>query len=262
MALIDRLVSTFGAIASDIKTLAGRINGFAPLDSPSFQGEVKVPTPPASDDSERAVNSSWVNTRMGSISGSGSAAGGQYLGRVDPIRPGNTATLVANIVASGSNSNYGLTAGQRIFLPFVLGRDIQISKMGVRVTTAVSGSTAALAIYASDGTASYDLPGTLLASGTVATTATGYVFATLSEPLMLKAGVLYWGAVSSSQAPVLGGSSPATIPAILGTNASGVSITHFVQSGAPVTPPNPQPADVSYVLNANAAISFNLVENL
>lgn len=64
MALYDRLLALAQGVAADVKTLAGRIKGFAPTENPTFTGTVKVPTPGAAENSSVAPSTEWVLARM------------------------------------------------------------------------------------------------------------------------------------------------------------------------------------------------------
>lgn len=113
------------------------------------------------------------------------------------------------------DQSFGCTAASTVnprvtmdAVPFMVPRDLKIDQLGVTVTTAQANSKVRLAIYAA-GTDGW--PGALLLdTGVIATTATGYAFATVN--FTFTAGKEYWLSIKAT--------TPGTMPTIRGIAAA------------------------------------------
>lgn len=166
------------------------------------------------------------------------------------------------------DQSFGCTASTTIqlrsrmdFVPFMVPRDLKIDQLGVVITTAQAGTSVRCAIYeaGSDG-----WPGALkVDGGVVASTATGYAFATVNFTFI--AGKEYWVGVKSS-----GGTLP-TVRAIpsAATRSMGIAstasvgymnIVGSVASGGTATAfPDPHPAmQNGFVVSVSAQPSFRM----
>jgi hypothetical protein len=85
--------------------------------------------------------------------------------------------------------------GKVWYLPFVAPRNMFIETLGF-ATTVTTAATFRLGVYANDGSAQYDGPGTLLSSGSIATSSTGTKLVTVNQ--YLAQGERYWVALASS----------------------------------------------------------------
>jgi len=133
MPLADRASSLAQSIAADIKTLAGRIKGFAPLDSPTFTTVVNVPTPANDDNSTKAAPTSWVLARIAALVGFSN----WYREKVQNL--GNVSGAVTLDVAKGSY--FKLTAAGAItWTVNVTPEAGYITAFSVEITNGGSGS--------------------------------------------------------------------------------------------------------------------------
>lgn len=121
-----------------------------------------------------------------------------------------------------SPSSTAQSAGRLQVMPFVAGRSVTVTDIGVYVGTASSASTGCrIGIYANraDGSGPAEL---LVDSGVITTDATGYRSATISQPLV--AGTQYWTAVVFESTPsVSGGTASGSTTAPVGYQASTTS---------------------------------------
>lgn len=134
--------------------------------------------------------------------------------------------LVAGSVNATALSTLALVAARVQYVPFTVPRPMTLSAMGVSVSTAVAG-TGTLGIYDSDGNATYDYPGTLLASstqGAINTGTTGTKLASLD--ITLVPGHVYFAAIVNSSAATVRAVALAGIQTCLGfTDNSTTAIT-------------------------------------
>lgn len=118
------------------------------------------------------------------------------------LRIPTTARLVAGCTSGAALTSAAVVASRIYYIPFSVPRKMTITAMGINVVTLLAG-TATVGIYAADGHAKYDYPGTLLAActaGALNTSTTGTKTASVS--CTLTPGVTYFAAVICSVAVV------------------------------------------------------------
>lgn len=147
---------------------------------------------------------------------------------------------VAGAITNTALGALTLTAARIMFVPFVPTRRMQIASLGVSISTLAAG-TSTLGIYAANGNASYDYPGTRLAStaqGAIDNGTTGTKTAACSY--ILEPGVLYFIAMISSSAAAVRSVAIAGQANVLGwTDNSTTAISYYYNAGATnVLPPN------------------------
>jgi len=103
----------------------------------------------------------------------------------------------ADLVGISSNQ---LQANNQFFLPFYMTEDRVVNTMGYEVTTAASSGSAAVGIYNTQVVNGISMPYELLTSATgMDITSTGIKTATVSPSITLRAGVLYWASIYTTQ---------------------------------------------------------------
>jgi len=170
--------------------------------------------------------------------------------------------LIAGAVGGSALVTQALTAARVYYIPFSVPRRIRLSSMGVSVSTASAG-TGTLGIYANDGSAVYDHPGTLLATtttGAINTGATGTK--TASIDIVLEPGVVYWAGFINSSAATLRSIAVAGQSACLGFTDALLTVTSCLYS-AGSTNVLPGPANASpLALAATSIPAIYLIEAL
>jgi len=170
--------------------------------------------------------------------------------------------LIAGAVGGSALVTQALTAARVYYIPFNVPRRIRLSSMGVSVSTASAG-TGTLGIYANDGSAVYDHPGTLLATtttGAINTGATGTK--TASIDIVLEPGVVYWAGFINSSAATLRSIAVAGQSACLGFTDALLTVTSCLYS-AGSTNVLPGPANASpLALAATSIPAIYLIEAL
>lgn len=139
-----------------------------------------------------------------------SSNGGNWVAYAEPrsgtmpmLRIPTTQRHIAGAVNGSTLSTIALTAARIFYIPFVPARRMALTALGINVTTLLAG-TGTAGIYAADGSATFDYPGTLLAStaqGAFNTGSTGTKTGAIN--ITLEAGVTYFiGLINSSAATV------------------------------------------------------------
>lgn len=111
--------------------------------------------------------------------------------------------IVAGAAGNTALGTAAITVSRVYFIPFAPSRRMIVTALGISVSTLAAG-TATLGIYAADGAATYDYPGTLLAScaaGAINTGSTGTKTAAVA--CVLEPGRKYFIAVIASAAATL-----------------------------------------------------------
>lgn len=145
--------------------------------------------------------------------------------------------------------------------PFMVPRDLKIDRIGVAVTTAQASSRVRIAVYAA-GTDGW--PGALLLdSGVIATTATGYAFATVN--FTFQAGKEYWLCIkaTSTTMPTLRGVLAAATRSMGIVSAASVGYTNVVgttaSGGADAAAADPYPAmQAGFAVSVAAQVSIRM----
>jgi hypothetical protein len=120
-----------------------------------------------------------------------------------PVRVPSGQRLGVGVANGTPLTTIAMTAARCIYLPLMVARRTRIDTLGISVTAPIAGS-ATLGLYASDGDANNDYPGTLLlSSSAINTGSTG----TKLEPMdyTLEPGVLYFVGLACSAAITLRG---------------------------------------------------------
>jgi hypothetical protein len=151
---------------------------------------------------------------------------------------------VASATGGSALSTLALVAARAHYVPFTVPRPMTLSALGVSVSTAAAG-TGTLGIYDSDGDATYDYPGTLLASSTTGAINTGTTGTKLaSVDITLIPGHVYFAGLVNSSAATVRAVALAGIQPLLGfTDNSTTAITMLTTASTtnvlPTTPGAP-----------------------
>lgn len=95
------------------------------------------------------------------------------------------------------NCNYSTVARANNILylnPIVVGADVSISAIGVRVQSSVGAGTARIGLYAGSGTGNLPDGAPVIDEGTIDCTATGSYTFTLGSPITMSGSEIYWTA--------------------------------------------------------------------
>ncbi len=171
---------------------------------------------------------------MSNISGTGWFV---YSGTVNGGNPvlkiPTTARIVLNAAAGTALTTIAAVAARLYYIPFTVARRVVVSALGFSVSTLTAG-TATVGIYASNGSATFTYPGTIIAksaNGAINTGTTGTKTATVS--CVLEPGVVYFASIICSAACTLRGVAVAGQPTLLGfTDNSTTVISYYYSAGS------------------------------
>lgn len=171
---------------------------------------------------------------MSNISGTGWFV---YSGTVNGGNPvlkiPTTARIVLNAAAGTALTTIAAVAARLYYIPFTVARRVVVSALGFSVSTLKAG-TATVGIYASNGSATFTYPGTIIAksaNGAIDTGTTGTKTATVS--CVLEPGVVYFASIICSAACTLRGVAVAGQPTLLGfTDNSTTVISYYYSAGS------------------------------
>lgn len=153
------------------------------------------------------------------------------------VRAGTNGYWVAGAVNASALTTSTLTASRIYFIPFSVPRQIALTRLGLRVTTAAAG-TGDLGIYANSAGASTDVPGLLLTqlSSTLNMGTTGTKFGAVS--ITLSPNTIYWAALVSSSAAGVQCLAVGGVGCAMGFTPDATSArTHVYQAGSGSTLP-------------------------
>lgn len=182
------------------------------------------------------TSSSTVIDALGSLQNqvSNAVAATATSSGIQPVaRIPTTQRIVAGAIGATALSTIAAVASRIQFIPYVPARQIMIASIGFSVSTLTAG-TATVGIYANDGNASYDYPGTRLAACTAGAINTGTTGTkTAAVPYVLEAGVLYFIAVICTAACTLRGVALAGQDCMLGwTDNNTTNISSYYNAGS------------------------------
>jgi hypothetical protein len=195
-----------------------------------LKSTVSGANPSATDDATQgyAVNSKWLNSSTGieyicRDATTGAAAwvrqdNADFFGYVS----GNYYQGLNTLVSAGA----AIVGGQIKFHPIVIKERVTISELAVRVTTAESGKTFQLAIYAADPATKLPSGNALGATGTMSAGTTGAMSATLAGGSVTLNPGLYWVGINGDTTTAVFqafGSNSTFIAALIGGTASQVA---------------------------------------
>lgn len=181
---------------------------------------------------KRATAQAIANLAPAQVGGGGGAF------RLAPLSVANTRWVMPP-TGQGLGANWPMGINSAIFAPFVLGRAMAFTRIGLQIAVAAAG-TARAAVYNNNATAGIDRPGTLVVqSADLDTGTTGQKLSVVASTT-LNAGQVYWVAMSASNNPSQSAMQSTGADTVLGLTTAGAVI-----NGLSATQATPFPADMS-----------------